>query len=249
MKKVTLVIIAFLIFSCSDDNVRKMAVEYNVESPIKWLVVYYSRCYYRLPENQNDLVQFINDCQESGYGHPSDMEIIQLLEHNKIKMSSYLPDSLFLYCKSGKCGACIYGHPLYWLRNIEKWPKDKNNYLEQFLPAIFNIDGKYIFETDYQEYRKRYEQLWHICQVYLPLQEDGNKDLFRIISVDFNTNEVSYFDNEGWVSLPYSKDLLFNLAGIVREIIPPETPISRAILPIRNMSVPYINPSFEAYGR
>ena len=83
----------------------------------------------------------------------------------------------------------------------------------------------------------------------MPLQEDGNKDLFRIISVDFNTNEVSYFDNEGWVSLPYSKDLLFNLAGIVREIIPPETPISRAILPIRNMSVPYINPSFEAYGR
>lgn len=141
--------------SCGHNlNVREMAIQNNVYSTVNGIIEYYSECNYRLPEDFDQVLDFLaewkkHDPESYLYDsfYPKEKSFIDFLKNNYPKCEFHA-DSVFLYFPSWNLGTCVYGHPFYWLEHPERFPEERHDYFDNFRPAIFDYKGNFIFRFD-----------------------------------------------------------------------------------------------------
>ena len=113
MRKAFLILLLFLIFSCSGcendkEYIRSLAIENYVDDfhPINWLLRYYARAYYSMPEDLDEFMAFISDCKEkdSFFSEVEKMEgydVLETISNTKILFASFV-DSAFFFCQTMK---------------------------------------------------------------------------------------------------------------------------------------------------
>ena len=145
----------YILVSCGHNlNVREMAIQNNVYSTVNGIIEYYSECNYRLPEDFDQVLDFLaewkkHDPESYFYDsfYPKEKSFIEFLKNNYPKCEFYA-DSVFLYFPSWNLGTCVYGHPFYWLEHPERFPEERHDYFDNFRPSIFDHQGKFIFNFD-----------------------------------------------------------------------------------------------------
>lgn len=161
---ISLVVTCLFVSSCSKESIRHNALKYESTTEINGVIEYYSRCYYHLPDNLNQIIDFLSAWKkQSPDSYPYDIlpgkeDLLLSLKNSVCRVASY-PDSIFLFFPTQKLGCCIYGHPAYWLDNPEKYPPCRPDYLENFMVTAYDKAGNYIFNIDYH-------RLWSIISDY-----------------------------------------------------------------------------------
>ena len=142
-------------FSCARQyNVRELAIKTETYTEMNAVIEFYSVCNYRLPENSDQLLDFlaewkIQDPDSYLYDsfYPTEKSFIDLIKNNNLQWEFYT-DSVFVYSSSLNLGTCVYGHPFYWLEHPERFPEERHDYFDNFRPAIFDYKGNFIFRFD-----------------------------------------------------------------------------------------------------
>lgn len=145
--------------SCSQKAaIREKAIRYESETELNGLIEYYSRCYYKLPNNISQLIYFLEKWEEhapeSYWSHiTSDPDMRNLLKKDNPLISSY-GDSLFIYLKKQRLGCCVYGHPYYWIEHADAYPYYRPDYWENFRVAAFDEQDNYLFDFPYYDFHR-----------------------------------------------------------------------------------------------
>lgn len=142
-------------FSCTRQyNVRELAIKTETYTEMNSVIEFYSVCNYRLPENSDQLLDFlaewkIQDPDSYLYDsfYPTEKSFIDLIKKNNLQWEFYT-DSVFAYSSFLNLGTCVYGHPFYWLEHPERFPEERHDYFDNFRPSIFDHQGKFIFNFD-----------------------------------------------------------------------------------------------------
>lgn len=145
----------FLCASCcvANQNIRELAIQNKSETFFNNIIEYYSRCYYRLPYNKEELIDFLNHWQKADsesfwvkdFCDEKNMNIIDYLKNGKIAWERY-DDSLFCYIAETNSGCCMYGHPYYWIKHPELYPTERLDYWKNFNTAAYLSNGEFDFD-------------------------------------------------------------------------------------------------------
>lgn len=159
MRKAFLILLLFLIFSCSGcendkEYIRSLAIENYVDDfhPINWLLRYYARAYYSMPEDLDEFMAFISDCKEkdSFFSEVEKMEgydVLETISNTKILFASFV-DSAFFFLPDYEAGSSVIGTPRLYVKESDTYPESATIY-GTTLPSVFSSSGKFIFDSDY----------------------------------------------------------------------------------------------------
>ena len=195
--------------SCGHNlNVREMAIQNNVYSTVNGIIEYYSECNYRLPEDFDQVLDFLaewkkHDPESYLYDsfYPKEKSFIEFLKNNYPKCEFHA-DSVFLYFPSWNLGTCVYGHPFYWLEHPERFPEERHDYFDNFRPSIFDHQGKFIFNFDLID--KLTDEIDSIKEKYSNMVMVNNKlKNVEIIPEEpfINANLICSYDGSGDIKI------------------------------------------------
>ncbi len=149
MKQIEIILVfTVLSISCGREYTYRQAIRYRSESEVDMVIEYFSRCYYRLPQDIKELEDFIDKS-----------EWREDAEFREKPFFASFRDSVFLYFRKQKIGSCVYGHPIYWLQHPNDYPVDRLDYFENFKISGFDKNGKYVFNCDYDSLGVRLKEI------------------------------------------------------------------------------------------
>ena len=196
-------------FSCARQyNVRELAIKTEIYSEMNAVIEFYSVCNYRLPENSDQLLDFLAEWKiqnpdsylyDSFY--PTEKSFIDLIKKNNLQWEFH-PDSVFVYSSSLNLGTCVYGHPFYWLEHPERYPEARVDYFDNFRPSIFDHQGKFIFNFDLID--KLTDEIDSIKEKYSNMVMVNNKlKNVEIIPEEpfINANLICSYDGSGDIKI------------------------------------------------
>ena len=187
-RKFLYLIVILCSISCnSRDQIRREALEHgNYDAFFMGVVRSYTCCYYRLPENMEQVFEHYDNIYAGTEmdAYPISYEIDYLHKHKP--RYAYYVDSIFIYDPYLKEGYCVYGHPLIWLEHPDSYPNQ--DYWFNFETTAYDKHGRYIGPKvfDYEKYK-----IWTRPKVDAICRYDRRTDSLTVLAGVDKLYEIS----------------------------------------------------------